>query len=364
MYRFHDDLLLRVFSTHSTMTSFVLITGCDSGFGSFLAERLLTSHPHIGVIACYHTKEGLAKGPAASDRCFKHLLDVTSGESVEGLRGAVKTWIAGRKNASLQAIVNNAGGLLVSGPIEWSPASLDEAQMNLNFTGTVRVTKAFLSDIRENRGRVINVSSILGLVGSPFGAAYAASKFAVEGWTDGLRREMLPFGVRVSLIEPGFFSGTEFYKRYTAPVEEGWGRLDKTVQSAYGEHYRDYVMKRLVKLYKALGTSDPQLVVNCMEDAIINPRPKHRYRVGLDCIVLARILQWIPVQLADLVLTVADVVVAMDLSMWPRMPSKSLGSHWLAIVRFEIGGYAFPWVILTLLSILVMYLGYLLIYIN
>jgi NAD(P)-dependent dehydrogenase (short-subunit alcohol dehydrogenase family) len=341
------------------MTSFVLITGCDSGFGSFLADRLLRNHPLIGVIACYHTKEGLAKGPIAPDRCFKHLVDVTCDKSVDTLRSAVKSWLAAKKNASLQAIVNNAGGLLVSGPIEWSPTSLDEAQINLNFIGTVRITKAFLSNIRANRGRVINVSSILGFVGSPFGASYAASKFAVEGWTDALRREMLPFGVRVSLIEPGFFGGTEFYNRYTAPVEEGWHRLDNIVQSAYGEHYRDYVTMRLVKLYKALGTADPQWVINCMEDAIINSRPKHRYRAGLDCIILARILQWIPVQLADLILTVADVVVAMDLTMWPKMPSKSLGSNWTCIVWFAIGGYDFPWLSLIVFTVILTYLAYL-----
>jgi NAD(P)-dependent dehydrogenase (short-subunit alcohol dehydrogenase family) len=331
--------------------SIILITGCDSGFGMLLANKLLEAHPDLGIVACYHSTQGLDSGPKQSSRVLKHQVDITSDESVEKLRAGVVAWLTKNK-ASLVGVVNNAGGLLVSGPIEWSDPSQDEAQMDLNFMGTVRITKAFLSLIRQSRGRIVNVSSILGLVASPFGSTYAASKFAVEGWTDSLRREMLPFGVRVSLIEPGIFSGTEFYKRFTVPVEEGWDRLDDSIKTAYGSHYKEYVIARLVKLYRALGTSDPNRVVNCMEHALVSTYPKRRYRVGLDCVVLAKIIQWLPTCLADLVLTVADVVVALDWSLKPQMPSKSLGSHWVSIVRFALGAYSsFPLLLLGLLVV-------------
>lgn len=270
------------------------------------------------------------------------MVDITSDESVARLRDDVRRFLKSQGSvARLVGLVNNAGGLLSSGPVEWTDVSVDVAQMNLNFVGTVRVTKAFLSLLRESgEGRVVNVSSILGLVASPLGAAYAASKFALEGWSDALRREMLPFGVRVSIIEPGMFRGTDFYKRYTIPVSESWSKLDDSVKDAYGGPYKDYVISRLINIYAALGSPEPQKVVNVMYDALFNPAPHRRYRCGFDCVVLARILEWVPTCIADLSLTVADVAITWNATMLPRMPAKGMSKSWTGIIRFALLGYS------------------------
>lgn len=331
---------------------FVLITGCDTGFGKILVDRLIERHSEVGLIACYYTELGMKAGPAGM---FKHIVDVTCDESVQKLRKSVIAFLAKHKDAKLIGIVNNAGGLLSSGPIEWTPVELDRAQIELNFIGTVRITKAFLSLVRQSgKGRVVNVSSILGLISSPLGGVYAASKYAVEGWTDALRREMLPFGVHVSLIEPGMFRGTEFYKHYTTPVENGWTSLDPEIKAAYGDHYKQYAIDRLLKLFAGLGSSDPSPVVGAMEHALLAPKPYRRYRLGFDCVVLARVLNWLPICLTDLALTVADVMLIRDLHMLPKMPAKGVSNSSVSIVWFSLFGYSTSmwWIIACFLALI------------
>jgi NAD(P)-dependent dehydrogenase (short-subunit alcohol dehydrogenase family) len=333
------------------MQKFVIVTGCDSGFGKMLVDRLL-SETSFGVIACYYSQKGVLGGPDPCSRLLKHTVDITSDSSVELLRKSVIEFLG---DCPLVGIVNNAGGLLSSGPAEWTNVSVDQAQMDLNFIGTVRVTKAFLSLIRESKeGRIVNVSSILGIIASPLGAAYAASKFAVEGWSDSLRREMLPFGVRVSIIEPGMFRGTQFYKHYTTPVEIGWKTIETSVKDAYGRHYKDYVLARLLKVYAALGSDDPKPVVDAMVHALTSPRPHRRYRLGFDCVVLARILEWVPACISDLALTIADVAITRNRDLSPQMPARGIGKSWLAILWFSFSGYSPGWWIYTLVIAIVL----------
>jgi NAD(P)-dependent dehydrogenase (short-subunit alcohol dehydrogenase family) len=335
---------------------FVLITGCDSGFGKLVVDSILKNFPKTGIIACYHSEKGMRNGPSVSNRFFKHILEITSDDSVLVLHKNVSQFLS-YSERRLVGVLNNAGGLLSSGPCEFTDISVDEAQMNLNFLGTVRVTKAFLPLIRNSKGRIVNVSSILGLIGAPLGGVYSASKFALEGWTDALRREMLSFGVHVCLIEPGMFGGTDFYKNYTTPVEVGWSKLNSEVKATYGEDYKQYTMERLVKVYSALGSSDPHPVVNAMLNALLAPKPKRRYRLGTDCKFLARILQWIPTCISDLALTVVDVLVTGDRSLYPRMPAKGLSQSWTSIVWFSLFGYASCvwWILVGLVMYVVAY---------
>lgn len=318
------------------MAPYVLVTGCDSGFGKLLVSRLLNSDMH--VIACYHSHKGQEACSVMDSRMIKLVVDISDDTSVASLKGSVSAIVESGQHR-LFGLVNNAGGLVTSGPVEWSSVSTDIAQMDLNFFGTVRVTKALLPLLRASRGRVVIVSSILGEVASPLGGSYAASKFALEGWTDSLRREMLMFGVRVSLVEPGMYSGTKFYAKYTDHVFSNFARLDTATQLAYGEAYRDYCARRLVGLQKVFASTDTEGPVKAMMHALTSRFPKHRYRVGFDSSILGRILRLLPTSLADVALTCTDALVLLDTSLIPVMPLQAPNRYWWSMAVFAISSY-------------------------
>ena len=111
--------------------------------------------------------------------------------------------VAGAVGADgLSGLVNNAG-IVVPGPIEFLPLPELRRQLEINVVGQVAVTQAFLPLIRTGRGRIVNMGSISGRMATPFTGAYGASKFALEALTDALRLELAPWGISVSIIEPG-----------------------------------------------------------------------------------------------------------------------------------------------------------------
>jgi NAD(P)-dependent dehydrogenase (short-subunit alcohol dehydrogenase family) len=125
-------------------------------------------------------------------------MDVTDDQSVARAVSRVL-----REAGSIDALINNAGCGLAGAIEDTSP---EEAlhQMDVNFMGVFRVTKAVLPVMRQRcSGVIVNISSLGGLFGLPFQGFYSASKFALEGWTESLRHEVRPFGIRVMVVEPG-----------------------------------------------------------------------------------------------------------------------------------------------------------------
>jgi NAD(P)-dependent dehydrogenase (short-subunit alcohol dehydrogenase family) len=168
----------------------VLVTGASSGIGRACAE-LLSERGHT----VYGTSRKPSPAPARHPML---VLDVTEDDSVQR---AVDTVLAER--GRVDVVVNNAGYAL-AGPVE--DTSLEEArrQLDTNFFGVLRVCKAVLPSMRaRGSGLIVNVSSLGGVVGLPFQGLYSASKFALEGLTESLRQEVAPFGVRVTLLQPG-----------------------------------------------------------------------------------------------------------------------------------------------------------------
>lgn len=124
----------------------------------------------------------------------------------------------------------------------------------VNLFGAIRVTKAFLPLIRKSHGRIVNVSSILGRVPDPFLGAYSITKFALEAYSDILRFEMIPFNVKVSMIEPGNFltatnvlSGKE---GLIAMANEKWNQLDDSIKKDYGKESFDRQLRIVEILMK------------------------------------------------------------------------------------------------------------------
>ena len=133
----------------------------------------------------------------------------------------------------LDGLVNNAGILVSPGPVEWTPKSSYEKMLAVNVVGMASVTRLFLPLLRKAKGRIVNVASIAGRVGLPTQAAYCASKFAVQGYSEVLRKEMLPWGVTVHVIEPGVFSNTGLYGTWKKGFDRNWESLTQEVKDAY-----------------------------------------------------------------------------------------------------------------------------------
>jgi short-subunit dehydrogenase len=147
------------------------------------------------------------------------VLDVREDASVDE---AVKSVM--QQGTRIDVLINNAGYLL-SGAIEETSIEEAKAQFDTNFFGAVRMVRAVLPSMRAHGGgRIINIGSLAGLIGVPFEGFYSASKHALEGYTASLRHEVRPFGIHVSMVEPGFFrselSGAKQAPALTAPEYE------------------------------------------------------------------------------------------------------------------------------------------------
>jgi len=199
---------------------------------------------------------------------------------------------------SLDALFNN-GAYAIPGPIEDLSRAAMTASLNANFLGWHDLTVQLLPAMRaQGHGRIVNCSSVLGLVATPYRGAYCASKFAVEAWSDALRMEMVDSGIFVSLIEPGPIV-TEFRANAVKRFEQ-WVDWENSLRV---EEYRTGLLDRV---YKGSGNSPfskPASAVTAkLIHAIESPRPKARYFVtvptyGAD--VLRRLL---PTSLLDQVM--------------------------------------------------------------
>src|SRR5213075_2336030 len=185
--------------------SIALVTGASSGIGEATAKRLATAGYKV-----YGTSR---RGAQSGERSFAMLpLDVTSDESVEA---AVKELI--RREGRIDLLVNNAGFGVAPGGAEESSIDQAKAIFETNFFGLIRMTRAVLPHMRrQGSGRIINIGSVLGFLPMPYGALYAATKHAVEGYSESLDHELRTRGIRVSVIEPAY-TKTSFDMNFLEP---------------------------------------------------------------------------------------------------------------------------------------------------
>jgi NAD(P)-dependent dehydrogenase (short-subunit alcohol dehydrogenase family) len=236
-----------------------LVTGATSGFGQAIAAGL---HGRGWIV--YGTSRGLPpEAAAAGPRMIP--MDVTADETVAA--GVARVL---RETGRLDALVNNAG-------CGWAGAledtSLDEAraQLETNFFGAHRLCRAVLPTMRaQGRGRIVNIGSLAGIVGVPFQGFYCASKFALEAYTEALRMEVKPFGIHVSLVEPGdFATGITAKRRMAAASGAG---------SAYLPRCSTAVARMIAD---ESGNTDITPVVRKVIGALEARAPRLRYPVAL-----------------------------------------------------------------------------------
>lgn len=204
----------------------VLITGASSGIGNAAAR--LFHERGWNVAATMRTPE---KSDLSGARMFVTALDVTDTASIDAAVAAA----IGRFGA-IDVLVNNAG-FAVTGPFEGSSTADVARQFDTNVFGLMDVVRAVLPHMRERRtGTIVNVSSVGGRLTFPYYSIYHASKWAVEGFTESLRFELEPFGLRVKLVEPGPVK-TDFYDRSAGVLEHSaydpqWSVAKKNMNKA------------------------------------------------------------------------------------------------------------------------------------
>ncbi|KAJ1160109.1 hypothetical protein NDU88_000611 [Pleurodeles waltl] len=276
------------------MDKYVLITGCDTGFGNQLARQL--DKRGMRVLAACLTRKGAEQlQEATSQRLRTILLDVTNSKSVTAMAQWVKEQVGDR---GLWGLVNNAGISIPTAPNEWLNKADFQRMLDVNLLGLIDVTLNLTSLVRKARGRIVNVSSVMGRL-SILGGGYCISKYGVEAFSDSLRRELSPFGVKVTMIEPGFFKTQVTDSRAVREcVNRAWEKASSEVKQSYGQQYFDQLCKTSDGILLRCNPN-LSLVTDCMEHGLTAVHPRTRYSAGWDAKLLFLPLSYLPTSVAD-----------------------------------------------------------------
>jgi NAD(P)-dependent dehydrogenase (short-subunit alcohol dehydrogenase family) len=257
----------------------VLVTGASTGIGrataSLLAERGMTVYAGM-------------RSPAEIGPVRPIQLDITNPGHVASLR-----------DLELDALVNNAG-IAVTSPLEYVPLDELRRQLEVNTIAQLAVIQACLPALRRSRGRIVNISSISGLVAPPLYGPYAASKFAFEALSDSLRRE-LRGAVHVSIVEPGSIA-TPIWNRGGATADALFAAMPPEAHERYGG---------LVATMRAQAMKQPEeglppaTAAEVIAKALTAKRPRARYLVGRDAKIAARMARVLPARAMDALIAAA-----------------------------------------------------------
>ena len=268
------------------MSRYVLITGCSSGIGYHAAKRL--AQEGFCVIASARKQEDVERLRGEGLTALR--LDLASHDSILAAVAQVTTLCGGR----LYGLFNN-GAYGQPGALEDLPTEALRAQFESNFFGWHELTRQILPlMLPHGEGRIIQNSSVLGLVAMKFRGAYNASKFAIEGYTDTLRLELRGTGIQISLIEPGPIE-SHFRANALAALQQ---HID-LVHSRHAEIYQQ-TLSRLSRVVPGNRfTLPPEACIPPLLHALNARRPKIRYQVTTPCKILALIRGWLPARWLD-----------------------------------------------------------------
>ncbi len=251
----------------------VLITGASTGIGAACALHMdrLGWRVFAGV---RREADGDALRQQASERLTPVRIDVTDEASI---REAAATIAAATGDAGLHGLVNNAG-VSIAGPLEFLPIEELRRQLEVNVIGQMAVTQAFLPQIRKARGRIVNMGSIGGRLSTAYLGPYDASKFAIEALTDALRAELRPWGIEVSVVEPGSIA-TPIWEKSQTQARQTMERLPAEAHALYGP--------AIDAMFAAAEDAEkrgipPERVAKAVAHALTSKRPRTRYPVGTD----------------------------------------------------------------------------------
>jgi NAD(P)-dependent dehydrogenase (short-subunit alcohol dehydrogenase family) len=265
-------------------TGTVLVTGASTGIGEATVLHLKTlGFDAVGAVRKDEDAERLEGRGIRTVR-----IDVTDAGQIAAAREELG-------DIALAGLVNNAG-IGVAAPLEFLPVDRLRQQLEINLIGQVAVTQAFLPALRRARGRIVNVSSIGGRVALPLVGAYNASKFALEGLSDALRRELRPQGVDVIVIEPGGVK-TPIWEKSEQLANDMIEGAPPEAERLYGQLI-EKVRARTREIARESG-SEPREVAEVIGKALTASRPRTRYLVGRDAKLRARMAKVLPDRVMD-----------------------------------------------------------------
>ncbi len=271
-----------------------MVTGASTGIGEACALRLdkLGFRLFAGV---RKEADGESLKGKASERLTPVFIDVTDEASIASAADTVAKAVG---DAGLAGLVNNAG-IAVPGPLEFLPLEDLRRQLEVNFIGQIAVTQAFLPLLRKRKGRIVNIGSIAGRAVTPFVGAYAASKFAMEAVTDSLRMELRPWGISVSIVEPGSIA-TPIWDKANVAADEFEEKLPQEGHDLY-----DPAIAALRKAANELARAGipPSAVAKAVAHALTAEKPKTRYLVGRDARIRAALSTVLPDRMVDWLVT-------------------------------------------------------------
>src|SRR6201996_7548378 len=229
----------------------VLVPGASSGIGLACATHLAGRGYRV-----------YGASRRATTGALTLTMDVTDDQSVERAVAAVL-----EREGRLDILVNNAG-MGIAGPVENTSIEAAKKQLDVNFFGAFRVSRSVLPAMRSQRsGYIVNIGSIGGLVAIPYQAMYSASKFAMEGFSESLRMEVRPFGIRVVIIEPGDHKTALTRNR----------RMEVLSGSPYGNSFQAALAKTAHDEQSGPG---PEQIARLLHHVINQRNPRLRYTIG------------------------------------------------------------------------------------
>ena len=254
----------------------VVITGASSGLGRAAAIHLseLGFRVFAGVRSDISAKDLFGVAPSIGE-LIPVMLDVTDAASIAQAGNFVDERCG---DTGLWAVVNNAG-IAITAPLECVPVDVMRTQLETNVVGPLAVSQRFLPSLRASGGRIVNVSSGLGLVAPPYLGAYSAAQFAKEGLSDAPRRELRPLGVSVSVIHPPIVA---------TPI---WGKMRESATMILDAIPADVADVYRARFTAALESNDARAkgrktthegFANAVAAALTAKHPKARYLVGAD----------------------------------------------------------------------------------
>ncbi|HZR46852.1 MAG TPA: SDR family oxidoreductase [Candidatus Manganitrophaceae bacterium] len=249
----------------------VVVTGTSTGIGAASAMHL-DSLGFCVFAGVRREKDGETLAQKSAGRITPLVIDVTDEGS---MTAAAETVAATVGDAGLFGLVNNAG-IAVAGPLEFLPLFEIRKQFDVNVVGPIAVAQAFLPLLRASRGRIVNIGSIAGRMAMPFMGPYSASKFALEAITDALRIELRPWGISVSIIEPGEVA-TPIWRKSLAATKQTAQNFPPGASALY-----DASLKAVMAAAEqaAGGGMDPDRIARAVAVALTAKNPKTRYLVG------------------------------------------------------------------------------------
>ena len=258
------------------LTRTAVVTGASTGIGLASALRLDKDGWRVYAGVRKDADADRLK-QEASERLTPVKLDVTDQSQIDAVAQQVAS-DAGE--AGLQGLVNNAG-ISINGPLEFLTPDDVRRQLEVNVVGQVAMIQAFMPLIRKGHGRIVNIGSIGGKMASPFLGPYTASKHAMEAISDSLRQELRPWGIHVSLVEPGSIA-TEIWEKGQSDADDYEKNAPEEALQLYGRQFA--ALREAARKFGDAGIP-PDRVARVVEHALTASRPRTRYVVGFDASV-------------------------------------------------------------------------------